>query len=210
MEKLPKELKGEIALQLPYKQVIELCKTSRKMKALCDDEYFWIRYCRHHGFQKLLKSATWKETAEGWSEPLSEFAGEKQSLLGNISWAINFPPETENVKVPSYEYSSVRTWDLKWRDISDEELDEVFIRQPITLLTPYYDKERGRVVASDKEMKMMTVEPDLPGGISIINLLDTIHHEFWGDYPEDFYVYVDFTRLKLQDGIYIVETVNSY
>ena len=44
LESLPFDTQKKIALNLPYETISSLCTTSKKLKRICDDIYFWKDY----------------------------------------------------------------------------------------------------------------------------------------------------------------------
>ena len=75
LESLTYELRLEIMYNLPYSDIISLCRTSKIIRETCDDEFFWKNKALHDGYIKNISefdSSEWSKASDRYLELLSK------------------------------------------------------------------------------------------------------------------------------------------
>lgn len=157
LAKQPKDILRKIALEMDYKDVINLCKTNKKINdKLCKDEYFWkMKYEKDIGSFSLQK--IYIENIENVDLKDIDF-----KILSFMNSEYNF----SNLKRSAQR----RIYDTLFLDINLQ------IKRDEELITIYY---------IDVEDTMGTLDV-MTGGLGYVNINDYDMFEIYDNYIQDY------------------------
>jgi hypothetical protein len=160
VETLPTDVKWETLLPMDYYDVVNVCKTSKQFKKICDDERFWRLYGERRNWHKDLPEDTWRQTAI-----LNTLGKLKPSALAEIEWQLTDIPTAKGIGIPP------------------KDLSKILFREPITIAIPYFDEEKGWFEVN--RSKVIQITPDTPVGSTLKHVLNSIYKGMWGSRPKE-------------------------
>lgn len=205
---LPKDVQKEALLKLDYPEIIKICKTSKQLGEICNDERFWKLYCENRKLTKNLPTDTWKQTA------ILSYLGkdnydDEDRFLGNLSWDISVIPKNtpgqdrpdieinrKNKSPPGVsptpnlpkELQGIAVAEIWWDSLiplTAKDFRKIVFRGPVEIEVPDYSIIRRESIESESDLKMpeskvFTLHPDTPVGSTLGHVLEEIYRHIYG------------------------------